>query len=46
MELYPSFETDGYHELRKWMDDEATNDILGGLRKAGLDIPDETPPND
>ena len=42
LELYPDFAKDAYVDTRKFIkDEEHTQHIIQGLRKAGLDIPDE-----
>ena len=42
LSLYPTFSENARSELSKWLvTDEGLNHYLDGLRKAGLDIPDE-----
>ena len=42
VELYPSITEDGRGELSKWFySEDLVEHFIDGLRKAGLDIPDE-----
>ena len=42
LKLYPDFAANAYSENRKWINDEEhVEHMIDGLRKAGLDIPDE-----
>jgi TolB-like protein len=44
--LRPDFAATARHEYGKWYDDEHVEQVLDGLRKAGLEIPDEKPTNE
>jgi adenylate cyclase len=41
--LRPDFATAARQEYRKWFDEENIEPVMDGLRKAGLEIPDEPP---
>ena len=44
LELYPDYGTHARTELRKWIwEEEAVQDLVAGMREAGLDIPPEEP---
>ena len=40
--LRPDFATAAREEYAKWYDDEHVEQVIEGLRKAGLDIPEES----